>query len=402
MPTSAKRWEQSLHNQATAILSAWQAEARTQWPQHRSLIAQKGAAYVCADATLAVLDAVCQAEETSEQPLPSQRTPVGAETHGLTLLSEDLRLKACVSAWNALPLSWEDLKNLCRLLEDQVGVSLQRAGADAALRWRVTAALNRLVSAIADRRVPQLERELATDREQALITQHLAGRFLANASHELRTPLTAILGFAELLLEETYGELNSEQCTAIGHINDSAQNLLEIVNNLLDLLHYRAGKLKMDYRSVEVKPVLQNLYDLLSSLAERKKVRFSLTISNELGRIDMDENIVRHIVYHLLSSALRSTPEGGEVMLIAHREPERLSIQTHDTALHLPPEALANMTNPFPLLENSPARGYEGWEVGLPLVRRYVDLHGGTLETESLPEQGTIFRIFLPTRRPPD
>ena len=69
------------------------------------------------------------------------------------------------------------------------------------------------------------------------------------------------------------------------------------------------------------------------------------------------------------------------------------------TALHLPPEAMANMAEPFPLLENSPSRGYEGLEVGLPLVRRYIDLHGGTLAMESLPEQGTTFRITLPVTR---
>ena len=102
---------------------------------------------------------------------------------------------------------------------------------------------------------------------------------------------------------------------------------------------------------------------------------------------------MRHIIYHLLASGLRSTPSGGEVVLSAERSAEALVIRTHDTALHLPPEAVANMMAPFPLLENSPTRGYEGWEIGLPLVHRYVELLQGTMELESLPERGTTFTI---------
>ena len=91
-----------------------------------------------------------------------------------------------------------------------------------------------------------------------------------------------------------------------------------------------------------------------------------------------------------------ATPAQGLVSLTARRGVTSLIITTHDTALHLPQEALASMQSPFPTLENSPARGYEGWEVGLSLVRRYVDLHGGQLDMESLPDRGTLFRIALP------
>ena len=75
-------------------------------------------------------------------------------------------------------------------------------------------------------------------------------------------------------------------------------------------------------------------------------------------------------------------------------------MEARDTALHLPPDAVANMLDPFPRLENSPTRGYEGWEVGLPLVRRYVELHRGELRLESLPEKGTVFYVTLPLNRP--
>ena len=104
-----------------------------------------------------------------------------------------------------------------------------------------------------------------------------------------------------------------------------------------------------------------------------------MELPDDLGTVEMDENIVRHIVYHLLSSALRATPAGGEVVLRVRREAPSLLLEARDTALHLPADAIANMLDPFPRLENSPTRGYEGWEVGLPLVRRYVELHQGEL-----------------------
>ena len=247
-----------------------------------------------------------------------------------------------------------------------------------------------------------LEPEPETPLEsEAALTQHLAGRFLANASHELRTPLTAILGFSELLLEDTYGPLNEAQRTALGHIEESAHNLLEVVNNLLDLLHIRAGNLILRYKMVDIAEVLRSLHTVLSPLSARRGVGFQLDLAEGLGQVDTDEKIVRHIVYHLLASGLRSTPAGGQVVLSAERTAQHLVIRTHDTALHLPPEAVANMMGPFPLLENSPARGYEGWEIGLPLVHRYVGLLEGTMQLESLPERGTTFTIKLPLQRPP-
>jgi len=164
------------------------------------------------------------------------------------------------------------------------------------------------------------------------------------------------------------------------------------------LLHIRTGKLTPHYRSIPLAALLENLYQILLPLSQRKEVTFDLDIDKDVGAIEADENIVRHIVYHILASSLRATPKGGQVRLSARRDTDQVCIVMEDTALHLPEEALANMMNPFPRLENSPLRGYEGWEVGLPLVMRYVDLHGGNLELKSLPETGTVFLVYLPIK----
>lgn len=325
----------------------------------------------------------------------------------------DLQLRA--ERLTALPVAWPDQRKLLHLLAvairqtltDQATAS-NTAGSPEAPQLPPTlahsltyyeGAIEALTVRIGDLCISQLQQQIDDHHEQSLATEHLAERFLGNASHELRTPMTAIMGFADLLIEGTYGPLNPEQIVHIGHIENSAANLNEIISNMLDLLHIRAGKRTLNYRPVDVAAMLHTLHQILTPLAERKKVQFQLDLPEELGTIEMDEGIVRHIVYHLLSSALRATPAGGVVVLRAQRQSPWLVIEAQDTALHLPPDAVANMLDPFPRLENSPTRGYEGWEVGLPLVRRYVELHHGQLHLESLPEKGTIFYVTLPLKR---
>jgi signal transduction histidine kinase len=285
------------------------------------------------------------------------------------------------------------------LLANTIRAVLIAHQADVAVQDRVDGYLEAVAALVADQRLQQLDRELAAHREETAVTQHLGGRFLANAAHELRTPLTAVLGFAELLLEESYGPLTPEQVTTIGHIENSALNLSEIVDNLLDLLHIRAGQRPLKYRPVDLRNLLEQLYQILLPLAGRKSVQFELEPPVDPGQMEADETIIRHIIYYLLSSAIRATPADGRVTLRCWREANRVVIEVRDTALHLPPEALANMNDPFPRLENSPVRGYEGWEVGLPLVNRYVELHHGTLEVQNRPEQGAVFLVGLPVKR---
>lgn len=305
------------------------------------------------------------------------------------------RCDACAAQWAALPLPWPELHRLHQLLADILQDHLSTQGASPPDLIAIAGFLNHLEAQAAGLRLTELEQQAQSRRDENLAGHYLAGRFLANASHELRTPLTVILGFADLLLEETYGPLSVSQRAIIGHIENATRNLQEIVNNLLDLLKVRTGELQLFYRPVEVTQLIHEMYYLLSPLAARKRVRFEIVNGAPVGHIRADENILRHIVYYLLTSSLRATPADGLVELGALRQEDTVTILIRDTALHLPPEVLTTLSDPFPRLENSPARGYEGWEVGLPLVHRYVDLHGGRLEIDSLPGSGTTFRVIL-------
>lgn len=407
-----KETVRALRGERAAILRAWQMETQAcLWHLDKALFGRKSHATLCASETLTALIDSHQlpagpslpASET-DTPAEETETPAengsGAENASPSSGAHRQALRNTGRAWTALPVEWGDLRTLLRLLTAQTDLALKRRGAPREARTQCELLFDSLTLAVAEARIGLLEQQQFQQREEALTAQHLSSRFLANASHEVRTPLTAILGFAELLLEESYGELSTQQRTVVGHIENSAQNLLEIINNLLDILQIRTGRLQLRYRQVVVEGMLQNLYEILVPLAQRKSVQFTIELPENLGAIEADENIVRHIIYHLLASALRATPAGGQVLLSARRDTESLQVFTHDTALHLPPEAAANMANPFPRLENSPARGYEGWEIGLPLIQRYLDLYGGSIAMTSLPGQGTTFCILLPLTRP--
>lgn len=411
---TAQQARDGLATQEQELLRAWEDDARTRlWHLDKLLFARQGAASACARALLTLLtdvetldavyppshfslfEAMVASEPSVSAPhlLPAEMLPLQSQN-----TPTNQRFAACARQWAALPLSWLDLRTLTECLNTHLLASLRTAGADDATLSAFNGIVSHLICAIAGLRAQTGEHERDAQREEMIATQHLASRFLGNASHELRTPLTAVLGFAELLLEEHYGTLEPTQRTAISHIDNSAQNLLEIVNNLLDLLQIRAGNLKPHYRSIPVAQVLHNIYAILYPLSQRKEVAFSIEADDSLGAIEADENIVRHIVYHVLASSLRATPKGGHVRVSARRDTDQMCIVMEDTALHLPQEALENMMNPFPRLENVPVRGYEGWEVGLPLVMRYINLHGGKLELSSLPETGTAFLVYLPIK----
>ncbi len=398
------------------ILRSWQAEAIKRWKHIDPVVlAVNGPIWKAMSGVLALLNA--SAYPSAERTLPAStrsdslsQTSSGSD-HVSTIPTDvaasvfDAQsepLASCAEQLALLPVSWADLRSMLRTLTFQMRCA--DGGCDGREEEKralfVDGLMEALSARVADIEIVKLEQQIASHQEQTLATQHLAERFLGNASHELRTPLTAIMGFAELLLEEVYGELTPQQAERVSNIENSAQNLNEIISNMLDLLHIRAGKLTLQYRPVDVTAMLQHLYEILMPLAGRKNVKFDLEIAAELGTVEMAENIVRHVVYHLLSSALRATPAGGEVTLAARRNAPWLILEARDTALHLPPEAVDNMLSPFPRLENLPTRGYEGWEVGLPLVRRYVELHGGELRLVSLPDKGTVFTVLLPLTRP--
>lgn len=372
-----------LRRKEEGVLACWKEQARVRLPHLKeNLWTPEGDLMRSGKQTLRMWESIHRLREQEPSALSNTVEPI---------------MHYGVELWMELNLANRERLTLLELLEQNLLSAMQEAGVDTETLLLQSALWGRLYQQVLRVHHEREAQELATLREEALAAQHIVERFLAHSSHELRTPLTAILGFSEILQEGLYGTLNPEQLQAMGHIENSAHNLIELINNLLDMLRMRSGKLALHAREFGVDAVLREIYTMLLPLSERKRVALEFRLSESLGTIHADENVLRHIVYHLLTSSIRATPEQNTVSFFAEQDATELRLTVEDLALHLPPQALVQLQSHLPRLENVSARGYEQWEIGLPLVRRYVELQGGTLSIENLPEQGIRFLVRIPT-----
>lgn len=390
----------TLNNMETGIYSCYLRDSKTEitrrWIDHviaeipaiePELFLPEGNLARCVEATILSLFSVTEWEASE------------SETEHSLISDFDSRGELALM-WDALPVGWKELRFLIISLKGFLVKDMLRHSIPTHAILRCECALSELTINIIEQRMNTSEEEIFDQRGRFFASQHLSGRFLANTSHDLRTPLTAILGFSELLMEGVYGTVTEEQILALGHIENSAVNLNELINNVIDILRIRMNLFTLKYQSFEIAPMINDIYKILTPLSERSFVEFHVELSDNLGSIDCDEGVVRHIIYFLAASSIRATPKMGEVRLSAHFEGTNLLIRTQDTGLHLPANAIANMTNDFPILENSATRGYEGWEVGLPLIVRYLNLLEGEITIENLDEVGTAFNVLIPRCKP--
>ncbi len=234
--------------------------------------------------------------------------------------------------------------------------------------------------------------------ELARVAQ-LKDEFLASMSHELRTPLNGILGLAELLSEQIYGPLNNRQQRAIVQIEESGQHLLALINDILDLAKLEVGQIELQFTPVELLPICQASIKFIQPTAQKKLIRVYFTLDPQLETIMADKRWLKQILTNLLGNAIKFTPEQGaiglEVIGKAGDNPQ-LQFVIWDTGVGISAEDLAKIFRPFVQVDSRLARLHDGTGLGLALVQRMVDLHGGTVTVESQVEQGTRFIVTLP------
>jgi PAS domain S-box-containing protein len=225
--------------------------------------------------------------------------------------------------------------------------------------------------------------------------------FLANMSHELRTPMNAILGFSESLLEAVYGPLNSRQQAALQNVMASGNHLLALINEILDLAKAEAGRLDVRPEPVAVAEVCQASMLFVKGLARKKELTLALHVEDHTLTIEADPVRLKQMLVNLLSNAVKFTSTGGTVCLETSADAAagvvRLSVQ--DSGIGIAPEDLALLFQPFTQLDASLDRRYEGSGLGLALVRRLAELHGGSCTAESEVGVGSRFTITLPWAR---
>lgn len=229
----------------------------------------------------------------------------------------------------------------------------------------------------------------------------LKSEFLANMSHELRTPLNAILGFSEILIDQTFGDLNERQARYLNNINNSGRHLLDLINDILDLSKIEAGKMELQAEPFRLDGALQEVYTILEPLAGKKDLKIELDISQVPQRIVADRLRLKQILYNIMSNAVKFTPEGGTVTVRAWEEPDQegntqIYITIKDTGIGIPPDQLERIFDVFHRLDRGYRSATEGTGLGLALVRRFVQLHGGEVTATSEPGSGSTFTIRIP------
>ena len=252
----------------------------------------------------------------------------------------------------------------------------------------------------AEEALRQSRDELRTANDLLEKAARLKDEFLANMSHELRTPLNAILTFSESLLEEIPGPLNDRQKNWIHNIEGSGMHLLSLINDILDLSKVEAGQMELHFEEVAVVEVCQASLLFVKEMALKKKLKLAFQLDNQLAKVEADPKRLKQILVNLLSNAVKFTPSGGKVSLEVRVDGDTSVIHyvVQDTGVGIAAADVARLFQPFTQLDSSLSRQHEGTGLGLALVRRLTELHGGSVTVESKPGDGSRFTVTLPYR----
>ena len=325
-----------------------------------------------------------------------------------SILSVPLQTKGqtigAIEAINKLtgPFNDDDLR-LLTLLSGPLASAIEnaqlyeKAQEEIANRTKAEAELE-MERALLTRRVAERTADLSTANAELARAARMKDEFLASISHELRTPLNAILGISEALQEEVYGEMNEDQIQSLRSIEESGRHLLSLINDILDLSKMEAGKLDLEIRPVSIEAVCHASLRLIKQNAHKKRLKVHSTIDTSVNTIQADERRVKQILVNLLSNAVKFTLEGGEIGLevTGDSKNKQVYLTVWDTGIGIAQEDISRLFRPFVQLDSRLSREYTGTGLGLSLVYKMVELHGGTVAVDSKLGEGTRFTVSLP------
>ena len=311
----------------------------------------------------------------------------------------------CIHQCSA-PRDWQPSEvNLGQQLANQLAIAIQQADLFEQLQQELTERQQ------TQQQLTERNQQLALSNQELARATRLKDEFLATMSHELRTPLNAILGMSEALQEKVYGEINQLQLMALQTIATSGKHLLELINDILDVSKIEAGQVELTCALVEVVPLCRSSLAFIKPQALKKRLRLNLKVPSQLPQLCVDERRIRQVLINLLNNAVKFTAEGGHITLEISvpenqdkpdpSQPDYLRLTISDTGIGIAPEHLARLFQPFVQIDSSLNRQYAGTGLGLALVKRIVELHGGQVSVTSEVGVGSQFTIDLPCKTPP-
>ncbi len=311
------------------------------------------------------------------------------------------------------PISWgaEGVKLFVVYLSNLYLTITAMPGEQIRNRTRASMKLARDLIRQLDQRTNQF-RSAKADAESA---SRAKTEFLANMSHELRTPLNHIIGFTEVLLDKSFGQLNEKQEEYLSDVHHSGKHLLSLLNDILDLSKVEAGKLELELGDFELGPLLENSIIIVSEAASKGGIRLTKDLDNLPDSTRADKRKVKQIIYNLLSNAVKYTPKGGMVRITAKQTMgggtgikqsdevtgEYIEIAVSDTGTGIEPNNLDRIFEPFEQTRGPENRKPKGTGLGLSLTKKFVELHGGKIWAESDGiGKGATFYVFIPALTP--
>ena len=248
-----------------------------------------------------------------------------------------------------------------------------------------------------NRQLESTTNELEDKNEALIAAARMKSQFLASMSHELRTPLNAIIGFSRMVMKKTEGQIPEQQTRNLKLINESGQALLALVNDLLDFERIEAGRLNLVEAEVDCVELGQSLRDTLRPIAEKKGMTLDVQVHGAL-KLRTDPDRLRQILINFINNSIKYSNSGHVDVQILQGGDGQVRFVVRDQGIGIPPDQLQKIFEPFHQVDGSFSREREGVGLGLAIVRRLVDLLGGTIEVSSEMGQGSVFTLVMPGR----
>jgi signal transduction histidine kinase/ActR/RegA family two-component response regulator len=321
---------------------------------------------------------------------------------------------------------WQDAEaKLLQQIADQLAIAIQQANLFEQLQTEL------LERNQAETQLWERNEQLAISNQELARATRLKDEFLASMSHELRTPLNAILGMSEALQELNFGPINDRQRKSLATIEKSGKHLLSLINDILDLSKIEANKFDLELSHVSIENLCKNSLLFIKELAHKKQISVKTQLPEYLKQLNIrvDDRRCRQVLINLLSNAVKFTPAGGSIVLdvrieegdrglgreqadptsgapvpdrmgdlseLSARSQRRIAFSIVDTGIGIAPENIGKLFQSFVQIDSSLNRQYAGTGLGLALVKRIVELHGGAVSVESMIGRGSRFRVLLP------
>ena len=243
------------------------------------------------------------------------------------------------------------------------------------------------------------ERELIAAKRAAEEASAQKSDLLAKISHEIRTPLNAIIGFAEVMLEERFGPIGNDRYKDyLKDVHASGAHVISLVNDLLDLAKIEAGRMELSFTSVSLNELVGSTVTLMQQQASRERIVMRTSFAAKLPPVVADERSVKQIVLNLVSNAIKFTDAGGQVIVsTAMTDRGEVAFRVRDTGIGMTDAELEAALEPFRQLATARKRGGTG--LGLPLTKALVEANRGALQISSNPNEGTLVEVLFPPTR---